>query len=89
MHISTFYQMMRGKYYYSTLEALNREHVRCFTGQDLITLLEECEYKVCEFTYTEAPYKLTKEEEDYLMLLSSKQDNKKLHEAYQFIVSAR
>jgi GT2 family glycosyltransferase/precorrin-6B methylase 2 len=89
MHISTFYQMMQGKFYYGTLEALNREHISCYTGQDIITLLEECGYKICDFTYTESPYKVTKEEEDYLVILSSKQENKKLHEAYQFIVSAR
>ncbi|MDF2511035.1 MAG: glycosyl transferase family 2 [Herbinix sp.] len=88
MYISALYQIIQGKFYYGTLEALNKEHIRYFTGQDLITLLEECGYTICDFTYTESPYKLTKEEEDYLVLLSSKQENKKLHEAYQFIVSA-
>ncbi len=88
MHISALYQIIQGKFYYGTLETLNREHIRSFTGQDLITLLEECGYKIRDFTYTESPYKLTKEEEDYLVLLNSKQDNKRLHEAYQFIVSA-
>ena len=86
MHISALYQIIQGKFYYGT-QALNREHIRYFTGQDLITLLEECGFNICDFTYTESPYKLAKEEEDYLMLLRSMQENEKLYEAYQFIVS--
>ena len=88
MHISALYQIAQGRFYYGTQEVLNRQHLRYFTGQDLITLLEECDYKICEFTYTASPYKLTKEEADYLLALNGKQENTKLYEAYQFIVSA-
>ena len=88
MHVSALYQILKGSFYYATSEVLNKEHIKYFTGQDLVTLLEECDYKICDFTFTESPYKLPKEEEDYLVSLSSKQENKKLHEAFQFIVSA-
>lgn len=90
MHESVILPLLKGKFEYREAGILDRTHIRFFTLDSIVRMLDDCGLKICRLSMTREEFKKTKEDEELLDALYRVPHvaEQRLFDVYQYVFAA-